>query len=308
MYSKDLRERVVGAIERGMSRRAAARQFLVGDSTAITWFGRYQETGSIEPVPRNKSNRSRLNDHREWLLELIKAEPDLTLEEIAARLAERHVKAVPSAVWRFYERNGISLKKTEHAAEQDRPDVARAREEWRREQPRLDPTRLVFIDETGTATDMARLRGRGPRGQRVVGKVPYGHWKTTTFVAGLRYDSITAPFVIDRPMNGEIFLAYVRNFVAPTLKCGDIVVMDNLSAHKVAGVRDAIREAGADILYLPPYSPDLNPIEQAFAKLKALLRKAAERSVTALWDRIGQILSAFTAQECANYLRNAGYA
>lgn len=186
--------------------------------------------------------------------------------------------------------------------------MASARERWRREQPQLDPTRLVFIDETGAATDMARLRGRGPRGQRVIGKIPYGHWKTTTFLAGLRCDSITAPFVIDRPMNGSIFLAYVEQILIPTLKGGDIVVMDNLSAHKIEAVRRAIEAAGATLVFLPPYSPDLNPIEQLFAKLKALLRKAAERSVPALWDRIGQLLNAFTPTECANYFRHAGYA
>jgi transposase len=194
------------------------------------------------------------------------------------------------------------------AAEQDRPDVAAARVSWRREQPSLDPAKLVFIDETGTATDMARLRGRCRWGARLIGKVPHGHWKTTTFVAGLRHDAITAPFVIDRPMNGEIFLAYVERCLVPTLAPGDIVILDNLPAHKVKGVREAIATAGATLLYLPPYSPDLNPIEQAFAKLKALLRKAAERSIDALWARIGQILEAFTPQECSNYFHHAGYA
>lgn len=155
---------------------------------------------------------------------------------------------------------------------------------------------------------MARLRGRAPRGERVVGKVPYGHWKTTTFVAALRSTALTAPCLIDGPMNGNAFLAYVEQILAPTLAPGDIVVLDNLSAHKVAGVRQAIEPAGARLLYLPPYSPDLNPIEQLFAKLKALLRKAAERSVDGLWNRIATLLSAFPPEECANYLRNAGYA
>jgi transposase len=172
----------------------------------------------------------------------------------------------------------------------------------------LDSTRLVFVDETGTNTAMTRLRGRCRTGERLIGRVPHGHWKTTTFVAGLRCDAVTAPFVVDGPMNGEIFLAYLEQGLLPTLVPGDIVVMDNLPAHKIAGVREKIEAAGATLLYLPPYSPDLNPIEQAFAKLKALLRKAAERSVAALWDRIGALLSAFTPQECANYFRHAGYA
>jgi transposase len=186
--------------------------------------------------------------------------------------------------------------------------VAEARERWRQDQTSFDPAKLVFIDETGTSTNMARTRGRARRGARLIGRVPHGHWKITTFVAGLRCDEITAPFVIDRPMNGAIFLAYVRQCLVPTLAQGDVVVMDNLSSHKVAGVREAIEAAGATLRYLPPYSPDLNPIELLFAKLKALLRKAAERSIEALWDRIGKLLDAFASQECANYFRHDGYA
>lgn len=154
---------------------------------------------------------------------------------------------------------------------------------------------------------MVRPRGRARRGARLVDRVPHGHWKITTFVAGLRSGEITAPFVIDRPMNSVIFLTYVQRCLVPTLRPGDIVIMDNLKPHKAKGVREAIEAAGGKILYLPPYSPDLNPIEMAFAKLKALLRKAAERSIDALWTTIGTLLDAFTAEECAAYLRHAGY-
>jgi transposase len=154
---------------------------------------------------------------------------------------------------------------------------------------------------------MARLRGRAPRGERVDGIVPHGHWKTTTFVAGLRVDSVVAPFVIGQAMNGTIFRAYVEQVLAPELQPGDIVIMDNLASHKVAGVRETIQARGAKLLYLPPYSPDLNPIEQLFAKLKALLRAAAERSVEALWSTIGRLLDRFSPAECANYLANDGY-
>jgi transposase len=157
-------------------------------------------------------------------------------------------------------------------------------------------------------TNMARPYGRAPRGQRLVASVPHGHWTTSTFLAALRRDAITAPCVIDGPINGETFTAYVEQFLVPTLAAGDIVVMDNLGSHKGAGVRTAIEAVGAHLLYLPPYSPDLNPIEQVFAKLKTLLRKAAERTVEATWRRIGVLLDAFSPQECANYLRNAGYA
>lgn len=166
---------------------------------------------------------------------------------------------------------------------------------------------MVFIDETGANTKMARLRGRCRRGHRLVAAVPHGHWKTTTFVAGLRYDGITAPFVVDRPMNGTIFKLWVERCLIPTLRPGDIVIMDNLSAHKVGGVREAIEAAGAKLAYLPPYSPDFNPIEQLFAKLKALLRKAAVRTVEELWRAIGQIINTITPRECANYFANSGY-
>jgi transposase len=194
------------------------------------------------------------------------------------------------------------------ATEQDRPDVAEARLAWREDQSRINAGQLVFIDETGTATNMTRRYGRCQRGDRLNAKVPHGHWKTTTFVAGLRVGGITAPWVIDGPMNGLIFRAYIEQSLAPSLKPGDIVVMDNLAAHKVEGVQEAIEAAGATLKYLPPYSPDLNPIEQVFAKLKALVRKAAERSVDALWNRIGDLLGAFSPEECANYFKNSGYA
>ena len=189
-----------------------------------------------------------------------------------------------------------------------RADVAVARELWRALQPTLAPEKLVFVDETGASTKMVRTRGRAPKGLRLIGREPWGHWKTTTFTAGLRREGLVAPYVLDGPMNGEAFLVYVEKILVPALRPGDIVVMDNLAAHKVQGVRAQIEAAGASLLYLPPYSPDLNPIEMAFAKLKALLRGAAERSVEALWTRIGQLLDAFSPDECANYLRHAGYA
>jgi transposase len=154
---------------------------------------------------------------------------------------------------------------------------------------------------------MARLRGRCPRGARLVAAVPHGHWKTMTFVAGLRHDGVTAPFVIDRPMNGAIFKLWVARRLVPTLKPGDIVIMDNLSSHKVTGVREAIEAADAELAYLPAYSPDLNPIEQFFAKLKAMLRKAAVRSIDELWRTIGDIINTVSSNECHNYFANSGY-
>jgi transposase len=165
----------------------------------------------------------------------------------------------------------------------------------------------VFIDETGASTKMARRFGRCPKGQRLLCKEPFGHWKTTTFTAALRCDGITAPFVLDGPMDGDTFLAYVRQFLVPTLSAGDIVIMDNLPSHKVIGIREAIEAAGAKLLYLPPYSPDLNPIEQVFSKFKSLLRSAAARTLDALWQAIEDALKTFSPKECAAYLRHSGY-
>ena len=166
----------------------------------------------------------------------------------------------------------------------------------------------MFVDETGTNTKMVRLYGRAPKGQRVIGKQPWGHWKTTTFVAGLRIGELSAPFLLDGAMNREAFETYVEKVLAPTLSDGDVVIMDNLAAHKGSKVRQLIERAGARLLLLPPYSPDLNPIERLFAKFKALLRKAAERTIPDLWQRIGLLLKCFTPNECANYFQNAQYA
>jgi transposase len=173
--------------------------------------------------------------------------------------------------------------------------------------PELNPQSLVFLDETGASTKMARLYGRSLRGQRCRAPIPHGHWKTTTFTGALRLGGLTAPMVLDGPMNAAAFLAYVEQVLVPTLIPGDIVVMDNLPAHKPAHVRRAIEAAGALLLYLPPYSPDFNPIEMAFAKLKATLKKVAARTVAELWLAIAASLSSFTPAECRNYFAAAGY-
>jgi transposase len=185
--------------------------------------------------------------------------------------------------------------------------VKARRERWVADQPTLDPGRLVFLDEMGARTNLTRRYGRSPKGQRLVCPVPHGHWKTTTFVAALRSDRLTAPMVIDGAMNGDLFEAYVRQILVPTLRAGDVVVMDNLQAHKRAGAVLAIEAAGCTVLYLPPYSPDLNPIELVFSKLKALLRSAEKRTVEALWDFLGAALDLFAPDECLRYMRHAGY-
>lgn len=178
----------------------------------------------------------------------------------------------------------------------------------RKYQNRLDPARLVFIDETWAKTNMTRTHGRATHGQRLLAKVPFGHWRKLTVLAALRRDRIDAPCVLDGPINGELFLAYVEQFLEPTLSPGDIVIMDNLGSHKGQAVRQAIRSCGATLLFLPPYSPDINPIGQVFAKLKTILRKANERSVEATWKRVGSFLDAFSPDKYADYPKNSGYA
>lgn len=185
--------------------------------------------------------------------------------------------------------------------------MQQARLAWTEAAPGWDLERLVFIDETGAATNMTRSYGRAPKGWRCIASAPLGHWQTTTFIAALRHQRLTAPMLTDGPMDGEVFLAYVQNFLCPTLLPGDIVVLDNLSSHKVHGVLEAIHAAGASLRYLPPYSPDLNPIEKLFAKLKALLRKAAPRNSETLCAEIARILDRFPPSECANYFASSGY-
>ncbi len=183
----------------------------------------------------------------------------------------------------------------------------RRRERWLKYQPHIDPARLVFIDETWIKTNMAPLRGWSPCGERLIGHAPFGHWRTTTFLAALRNDRIDAPWMIDGPINGERFRVYVEQVLVPTLAPGDIVIMDNLGSHKSKAVRQAIRQAGAKLIFLPKYSPDLNPIEQVFAKLKHRLRAAQQRTREALSDAVANIIATVTPQECSNYLRHDGY-
>jgi transposase len=185
--------------------------------------------------------------------------------------------------------------------------VARRRVRWRAHQGRIEASRLVFIDETWIKTNMAPLRGWGPRGRRLRAYAPHGHWKTLTFIAALRCDRIEAPFVLDGPINGEAFQLYVEKILAPALQPGDVVIMDNLGSHKGKAARAIIRSRKAHLIFLPPYSPDLNPIEQVFAKLKHLMRAAQPRDVEATWRKAGQLLDLFSPQECANYFVNAGY-
>jgi transposase len=207
-----------------------------------------------------------------------------------------------------YGAKGFGSKKTLFALEQARADVARRRQRWRAWQGRFDPAKLVFIDETWIKTNMAPLRGWGPKGKRLRGFAPHGHWRTLTFLGALRCDRLTAPCVFDGPINGQCFRAYVEQQLVPILKPGDIVIMDNLGSHKAAVIRQIITAAGARLWFLPPYSPDLNPIEQTFAKIKHWMRCAQKRTIPDTWQHIGRLVEKVLPTECANYFANAGYA
>ena len=308
-YSMDLRERVVAAVETGgLSCHQAAAQFGVGVSTVIVWMRRLRETAAL-----------RLAEERAQVVGNFGRAPCLVAGARQgkglhlARACRRTRRARPqgrlSGGLELRPRREAELqKKTVVASERDRPDVAHRRAQWHKYQNRIEPERLVFIDETWTRTNMTPLRGWAPRGLRLQTKAPHRHWKTTTFLAALRHDRIDAPWLFDGPIDGESFRTYVEKVLVPTLHPGDIVIMDNLGSHKAKAVRQLIRAAGAKLFFLPKYSPDLNPIEQVFAKIKHFLRKAAARSVETICIAIGEILGAFTPDECANYFQNSGYA
>ncbi|WP_091881219.1 IS630 family transposase [Bradyrhizobium sp. Rc2d] len=307
-HGEALRIRVIKAVvEDGLSRNEAARIFRVGIASAIRWVKAFEETQRTAALPTGGDRRSVLKPHRDWLLELRRKENDLTLDAIAERLLRRHgVEADKSMLSRFLPVRALASKKTVHASEQDRPDVVERRQAWRCAQTSLGG-RLIFLDETWTTTAMTRRYAWANVGTRALGHAPHGHWKTTTFLAGLTCEGLIAPFVLDGPINAECFFAYVEQILVPTLREGDTVILDNLSSHKNEAAARLIAGAGARLLFLPPYSPDLNPIEMAFAKLKELLRQAQARTVDALWDLIGRTLSLFTPVECANYIRHCGY-
>ena len=308
-YSQDLRERVIAAVDTGTGAYVAAPLFRVSVSYIYKALIRRRMTGEVTARRSGGGPKPKLAPHDDapscTRCGRTRRHAGRTTGLAARRAQDQGQHRMP--VEQAQVSRTPAQKKSERAAEQDRPDVAQARDEWRASQGELNPERLVFIDETGAATDMARRYGRCPRGQRLVSSVPWGHWKTTTFVAALRVGQIAAPCVFDGPMDGPSFRAYVEQFVVPILRQGDIVVMDNLPSHKVAGIREAIEAAGAELRYLPAYSPDFNPIEQFFAKLKALLRKAAARTIEVLIAAIAEALTKVSPQECANYLANQGY-
>ena len=254
--SIDLRRRVVDAIEQGLSCRQAAVRFGISASSAIRWCGRLKKQGDLAAKRQGGDRKSgRIEAEAAFLLGEVAKTPDITLVELQEKLKVRGVSAGIGTLWRFFDRRRITYKKkTAHAAEQQRCDVKAACEAWFEGQLDLDPERLIFVDETSASTKMSRLYGRASRGERCLAAIPHGHWKTTTFTAGLRIGGLVAPFVLDGPMDGDAFRAYVSQVLAPELTTGDVVIMDNLPAHKVHGVRQAIEAAGAMLLYLPAYS------------------------------------------------------
>jgi len=309
--SEDLRERIVRFIEAGGTRREAARRFNVSPSSAVRFAAQWRAERSLKARPQGGDRRRKLAPHRALILARVEARPDITMPELAAALADEIGLAVaPASLSRFLCRAGFSYKKTLLASEQERADVREARLVWRcYRQPAMRKAlgRLVFIDETSVKTNMCRRRGRSPRGTRLRGDAPFGRWHTQTFIAGLRVDGLTAPWIIDGAMDGRAFETYIETQLAPTLSPGDVVILDNLAAHRGQKAAQALAERGAWFLFLPRYSPDLNPIEMAFSKLKAHLRKGAHRSIDALWRAVGNICDLYSSQECSNYFKAAGY-
>ncbi|MDE8342793.1 MAG: IS630 family transposase [Acidocella sp.] len=305
-YGQALRDCVLAC--RDMTLVEVATRFGVSPSYVSKARARLRDLGDPAPGQQRCHVPLRSADLIEELKSQIHRYPDSTLNELRLWLSQTYRVSVRySVMWKVVARLGLIYKKHLQAEEQRREDIAEARREWSVRQPTLDPERLVFLDETWATTNMTRTRGRAPRGKRLVGTVPHGHWYTTTSLAGLRTSGFVAPLVLDGAINGETFLAYTQQFLAKELKPGDIVVPDNLSSHKVTGIREAIEAVGASLVYLPPYSPDLNPIELTFSKFKRLLRDAAERTVEDLWNTIGRTLQRFTPNECTNYGRHCGF-
>ena len=308
--SMDIREKVMKAVAGGMSRRQTAARFDIGPATAVRWAKRIETTGEVAPLKMGGDRGSqRIEAHADFILAQIEKKPDMTIMELREKIKERHGFAFGyGTVWRFLARHRITRKKkTGHASEQEREDVAAAREAWFKGQLDLDPLKLVFIDETAISTNMARRFGWAPQGERCRASVPFGHWKTKTLIAALRFDRIDAPMTIDGALDGAAFLAYVEQVLAPTLSAGEVVAMDNVRTHRVAGVREAIEARGASVLHIPPYSPDFNPIEKPFSKIKSILERIAARTVDALQAAVGEALRSFTPQECMNYFAASGY-
>ncbi|WP_020475869.1 IS630 family transposase [Zavarzinella formosa] len=305
-YSSDLRVRIYEARQSGETTAEVAERFGVSTAFVRRLCQRFRETGSLAPRPFRNGSVRKLAGHEEELHQAVLKHPDATPAEHRERL---NLPASRVTVWRAMRRLRLTRKKKSvRASEQDRPDVAEARREWPSKLAGVSPDELVFLDETGATTTMQRTRGHGPAGERVVADAPFKRWRGVTFVGALTSGGLAAPWAFEGVMNGELFSAYVGQVLVPSLRPGMVVVMDNLPARKVGGIETAIRSAGCRLEYLPPYSPDLNPIENAFSKLKRGLRDWAARTTKGIYKALRRIIPRFQPKECLNYFRHCGYA
>jgi transposase len=306
-YSMEFRMAVANAYSQALSSIKVAKLFGCCESWVRRLIQRQRETGSLEPLVAKHPDRHLLDDQDlEKLRKLIEEKPDMTLAELAAAL---DYKASVPTIWRATQDLGLTYKKkTQHASEQDRPDVKEKRDEWFEQFADVKLKDLVFIDEFGAATNMNRTHGRGPRGKRVVCKTPHGHWKTLSTIAAMTIEGMITASTFEGATNADAFEGFVEQFLIPKLKPGQIVVLDNLQAHKSLQVAALIESAGARVLLLPAYSPDFNPIEMAISKVKSFLRTVGARTVQALFDTIGPALSSITPGDAVNYINHSGYA
>lgn len=305
-FSNDLRLRIHEARQAGESTSEVAERFGVSTAFVRRLEQRFRQTGSLAPLRQRRGPACKLAGREEELREAVRDYPDATPLEHRDRL---QLPASRVTVWRMLRRLRLTRKKKSiYAAEQDRPDVAEARQQWPEKMAGVAAEDLVFLDETGAKTTMQRTHGYGPKGQRVVGKAPLQGWQTVTFVGALTAGGLVAAWALEGAMNGEWFLTYVEQVLVPALRPGMVVVMDNLPCHKVAGVEEAIRSAGCRLEYLPPYSPDFNPIENAYSKLKRALRDWAARTVEGIYEALRHLINRFSAAESLNYFRHCGYA
>lgn len=304
--TKGERQRIIHLYNQGWTTRRIAESLGRSPAGIRRIRQQFRERGTLEPRKRGNGPPPKVTEQdRQRLAELVRQHPDATLDEL---LELSGLPVCRSTIDVHLRRLRISFKKKVlYAAEQDRPDVAQRRSQWRMNLPALDPHKLIFIDETWAKTNMTRRRGRAPIGQRLIEKVSHGHWKTTTLIAALDCRGIRCATTVDGAVNGELFAAFIEQVLRPTLEPGQIVVMDNLSSHKTARVRQLIHDARAHLWFLPPYSPDLNPIELAFSQLRRLYESAGHRTVSALWQQTQGLLDQVTAEHAAAYFRHCGY-
>ena len=304
-FSHDLRARIHEACQSGDPTAEVAERFAVSPAFVRRLKQRFRQTGSLAPRPGGRGPTLKLAARLDELRQAVRERPDATPAEHRQRLK---LVVARVTVWRALRCLGLTRKKkSTHAAERERPDVVEARQQWPEKLAGVDPDDLVFLDETGATTTMQRTHGYGPKGERVIATVALRGWQTVTFVGALTNAGLVAPWALEGAMTGAWFLAYVEQRLVPTLRPGQVVVMDNLPCHKVAGVAEAIQGAGCRLEYLPPYSPDLNPIENAFSKLKTGLRDWAARTVQKIYAGLRRLIPRFRPTECRNYFRHCGY-